>query len=410
MQGIFVYPVSMRDLVRGVANDPSNPRVVFAWQSPTVGDSNDGATVRRLRGGFFMNLADPLTYRVLRPDGTELVAATNIDPTDEANQLDPVSTGGKGRLIVPTFTVDVAEPVGLYTLEVTFTAVPTDGPTLDPQTVSYTFRVLDEDLGYVDAYAQLTDLLAAGFPVGDPTPVGGFSPDDARRALLRATAYINDITRRFFEPRYQVLDVNGKGGPVLQIEPPIAGLTDVSFTFTTFSPADLPIEEGDLRVYNRHLRQGMVRPDDREDPRIEFLRTPVYRYPRAQLMGETDLLSSYVGFVDSQQNVKLRGVFGYTDPDGSPFGCTPLLIRECTMRLAARYIEPLWSQMGGAGNRVYAAGPVTNERTMDQSVSYANAMFSGGANTAAFIGAFTGDPEIDNILVRFMAPPMMGSA
>lgn len=406
----------MSDLVRGEANSTTNPRVLFAWQSPNVGDSLETGVPpakRQLKGGFFQPLADPLIFRVLRPDNTELIAATNVDPTDPANQLDPVDGGpassGEGRIIVPPFTIPTTEPTGTYTLEVTFIADPEDTAPLPAQTVSFPFRVLDEGLGCVDAYAQLVDLLDAGFPIGNPAPCGGFSLSDASNALLRASRYIEQITSRFFDARYRVFDLNGKGGPAIQTEHSIIGLTNVAFTFTTFTPADLPIQEGDLRVYNRHIRQGLLEPDDRNDPRVEFLRTPVYRFPRSQILGEVDILSSYIGFTDSQQNVKMKGMWGYTDPDGSPFGTTPRLIREVTMRLAARYIQPLWQQLGGAGERAAIGGPLVSERTLDQSATFAN-LAGTKIGLGAYAGAFTGDPEIDQILAMYMAPPKFRSA
>jgi hypothetical protein len=227
--------------------------------------------------------------------------------------------------------------------------------------------------------------------------------------LLRASRYVEEITGRTFSAAYRVHDLDGRGGSILQVHTPIVGLTSVTFTFTTFTPADLPVSEGDLRVYNRHIRQRLLEPDDRQDPRVEFLRTPSYRYPRGEILGDVDLLSGDVGFAESQQNVKLKGVFGYTDPDETPFGKTPDLIVEATMRLAARYIQPLWKQLGGAGVIAKPAGAISTERTMDQSVSYTNASFGGAAGNA-FTGVFTGDPEIDQILALFMRPPRFGSA
>jgi len=396
----------MADLVRGEANSTSNPRVLFAWQSPNVGDDP------KPKGGFFQPLDDPLSFRVLDPDGTEIIPPTAIDPTDPANQLDPVSEGGAGRIIVLPFTIPLVAQLGTYTVEVTFIVNPSDGPALPVQTKSFTFRVLDEATPFIEgSYAQLQDMIDACFPIGDPAPIGGFTYADAERALLDASCFIEEITSRFFGPRYRVFDLDGRGGPLLQTDHVIIGLTDVAFTFTTFTPADLPIEEGDLRVYNRHIRQGLLEPDDRQDPRVEFLRTPVYRFPRSQLLGEIDILSSYIGFTESQQNVKLKGVWGYTDPDGSPFGRVPRKIVECCLRLAARNIQPLWKRIGGAGERQQVAGPILSERTLDQSVSFANVAASQSTGgPGAYTGAFTGDPAIDQILALYMAPPKFGSA
>src|SRR5690606_11723314 len=319
--------------------------------------------------GFFQPLVE-LSFRILRPDGTELLT-DSIDPTDTAYHYDPVDgiPVGDGRIVALPFTVAEDEPTGLYTIQVTFVAHPTNGAELAEQTVEWQFRVLDEAQGYLaTAYAQLQDMLDEGFPIGATAPAGGYTYAQARSALLRASRYVEQITRRIFRPQYLVVDCDGRGSSILQFEQEIIGLAKVAFTYTTFSPADLPIEEGDLRVYNRHIRQRLFQPDDREDPRVEFLRVPSATYPRSTLFA-SDLLSGSVGFVASQQSVKFRGMWGYTDPDGSPFGCTPHLIREATLRIAARYIGPLWAQVGGGSSGV--AGPLLSERTMDQSVTYA---------------------------------------
>jgi hypothetical protein len=401
----------MMQIVRGTTNDNTNPRVLFAWQSPNVGDSLETGTPpskRQLKGGFFQPFSE-LSFEVLRPDGSTLVPSTVVDVALEANYLDPASDGGKQRIVILPFSVGAAEPVGTYTANVTFIADPDDGPAIPVQTIAVPFRVLDDGHPLVAGYAQIVDAIDQGFPINDPTPCGGYSYTQAKQAIERASRYVEQITGRFFENRYLVNDYDGDGGPALQIDNPIIGMTDVTFTFTTFTPADLPIEEGDLRVYNRHMRQNLTQPDDREDPRVEFLRTPNYRYPRAQLVGSVDILSSFIGFTDSQQNVKLKGMFGYTDFDGTPFGKTPDLITEVTLRIAARYIGNLWTQIGGAGVQPSPAGAIMSERTMDQTVTYTNSGGSGTGNNA-FAGVFTGDPEIDQLLALYMMPPRYRSA
>lgn len=391
----------MADLVLGQANSLTNPQIVFGWQSPNVSDPAGNT----LQGGFFQPL-DSVSFRVLREDGTVYVGPTVVDPTDPAYQLDAADTDNAGRLIVLPFTVAAPEDPGTYTVEVTFVAHPPSGA-LAEQVVSWPFRVLDPAQGYLDrSYAQLQDMLDQGFPVGNPAPVGGYSFVQARRALLRASRFIEEITGRFFTPRYTAYDFDGRGGSILQVEHPIVGLTHVGFTFSTWRPADLPIQEGDLRVYNRHIRQNLTNPDDRQDPRVEFLRVAESSY-RDLVYSSADLLSSNIGFAESQQNLKLIGVWGYTDYDGSPFGKTPDLLVELTLRLAARYIEPLWVALGGAGSAAMASGPIASERTLDQSVTFAN--FTSSVGAGAYFGAFTGDPEIDNLLVLFMAPPLMRS-
>ena len=389
----------MPDLVRGEANDNANPRVLFAWQ-PSV----DGTS----QGGFFQPITS-LSFRILDPDGAEYLGTTVVTVTDDDNVVDRTDENGKGRIFILPFTVDTGQVTGAWSAEVTFVADPVDGAPWPSQVVSVPFRLLDEAQPFVDgSYAQVQDMLDNGFPIGAPAPPGGYSHTDAARALRLASAFVDRVTSRYFEARYHEYDLDGRGGAALQFDHVAVGLTDVAFTFTTFTPADLPIEAGDLRVYNRHIRQGLLEPDDRNDPRVEFLRVPNYRYPRH---GGSDLLSAGVGFVESQQNVKCRGVWGYTDPDGSPFGKTPELIVEATLRIAASKIQPLWSSIGGAGSSIGStpAGPIVEEKTLDQQVKFADVASSNATNNA-YVGNFTGDPAIDQILALFMAPPKYRSA
>ena len=394
------------DLVRGAANSLSNPSVVFAWQPVSVADATNNA----LRSGFYQPM-DAVSFRIVDGSGTEVIATTVVDLDDTNNLLDG-DQAESGRLIILPFTVPTSSPTGTYTAEVTFTAHPTGGDALAEQTVTFPFRVLDETAGFTNSYAQLDDLVAQGFPVGQPPPcAGGYSYTKARVALERASRYVEEITGRIFGPHYMIHDHDGQGGPILQLNHAVVALTDLRLTFTTFSPADLPISEGDVRVYNRHARQRMIGKgdDDRQDPRIEFLRVASdYGAARGGFMGDTHLLSGRSTFTASGQNIQLSGVFGYTDWDGSPYGKVPDLIKEVTMRLAARYLQPLWQQVGGAGPAGTAAGPITVERTLDQAVSFAN--IAGEAGPGAYAGAFTGDPEIDQLLVLYKAPATYRSA
>ena len=99
------------------------------------------------------------------------------------------------------------------------------------------------------------------------------------------------------------------------------------------------------------------------------------------------------------QNITLRGVFGYTEPDGSPSGKTPDLIRHATKLLVMREL-PL---LGNADQREDAQRRyrLTSERTRDQSYTL---------EALKLHGAFTGDPEIDNLLVAFVRPADVGAA
>ena len=98
-------------------------------------------------------------------------------------------------------------------------------------------------------------------------------------------------------------------------------------------------------------------------------------------------------------NIEARGLWGYTEDDGSAEGRTPLEIRRVTILLVLRTLPPMGDTdaAGEARNR----WRILEERTRDQSYKL---------DRVAQTGAFTGDPEIDGILARFRRPPGLGAA
>jgi len=362
--------------------DPA-PAGLFGYQERDVDE-----------GGFFRDLAE-LEYRLVDSNGAEAQAWTVVIVDRDAANTDAVLDVKQG-LYAPTITIPDPAAVGEWRIEWRFRV-----ETGDPQKTSFTpLYVVAADHPIADGYVQVQEMLDEG------VPVAMFTFTRIARAIKTASELFETWTGRHFEPRLITVDVDGEGSPIKQMGMPIIGLANVEFTFTTFSPADLPIEEGDLRVYNRHIRNAMTQPDDRDDPRIEFLRIENFRYPRETLLGDTDLLSSTIGFPLSQQNIKISGMFGFTDPDGSAFGRTPSLVKEAVMRIAMGKLQPLWVTTGGGAN-IGVTGPVASERTIDQHVTYGDLADKG--TTGAFTGYFTGDPAIDQIISTFRRPPRLRS-
>lgn len=352
---------------------------IFGWQ-PT--DDEDVL-------GFFAELEE-LEYRVLNVAGAEQVAWTVVD-------VDADAVEGHPGLYAPSITVPaLSTSYGTWTVQWRFTVETGD----DQQTSTTYFRVVALAQPIADAYAQVQDLLDEG------VPSALFTSARMVRALELASRLFEEWTGRTFGPRVLDYDVDGRGGPILQLEQPIIGLTAAALTFTSFSTSDMAIESGDLRVYNRHIRSNLKHPDDRQDPRVEWLRLTGWGYPRRGSLGEADLISAHAGFPESQQNVKLSGVFGYTDFDGTPFGKVPDLVREAVMRIAMTKLAPLWAATGG-GSGIGISGPIQSEKTMDQSVSYANLAASG---SGAYVGAYTGDPAVDQLILTFKRPPLIRGA
>ncbi|HHV62117.1 MAG TPA: hypothetical protein GXX51_05705 [Firmicutes bacterium] len=189
----------------------------------------------------------------------------------------------------------------------------------------------------------------------------GVAPEEAsdariEAAIKRASDLIERLTGQWFEPREKTLILDGNGGFTLFLGVPVISLSGVKIDGRA---VDLAL----LRVYNS--------PEDRKNPRIHF---------------------SW-GFPKGKRNVEVTGTFGYVEEDGS----TPELIRYACRRLVVKDLAPL-SDMDAQEERKRAR--VISETTDRHSYTLAqDQRFSG----------LTGDPEVDGILVEFMAPPGVGS-
>lgn len=211
--------------------------------------------------------------------------------------------------------------------------------------------------------------------------------------IARASRSLEMFTGRWFEPRSHTFLMDGRGGPILQLEIPIIRVTAVRLLDYDDPSGELgdDLDLDQLRVYNRHISQQLLAPDDRENPRIEWITVAGRRF---------GIVGGY--FPTGSQNVLVSGVFGYTEPDGSQYGRTPSDIELATQMLVVRNLAKLADV--SARQETALAPRITEMRTRDQSISYSAA---GGGS--ARLGAFTGDPEIDVIIARYMRPPTMAA-
>ena len=312
--------------------------------------------------------------------------ASAYDPQNEDWGVDPEDDPGPGRRTVRWYAV-----------------LEEDGPEISWTT--YTERLLNgakPDAG-VPYYALIADLRTEGFT----TVV--LSDARAAQLLARATQYIEMFTGRRFVAEPKDLALEGSGGPKLMLSEPIVGIDPDGLRvelepYPVTSGTSLPYSRETVRVYSRHLTQRLTQPDDRQNPKIEVFDPTGFRDYGGGNRGGA--LARYA-FPRGQQNVHLRGVFGFTEWDGSPAGRTPALIAHAAMLLVRRHM------VGGgigAGGGPSGGAIVTSEKTRDQSVSYASPGSVGsGRAGSVLLGAFTGDPEIDTILASFMRQISLGA-
>jgi len=281
------------------------------------------------------------------------------------------------------------EPLGAHELRWFLQAT----PGAPEQTVREDFDVVAEGAGSsACGYALVSDLRAEGVTAADAT--------DARlaRLILLASQYIDRVTGRFFEPRSMMLTVDGSGGRTQLLGHPIIAIGAVRMFAGPFTElADLPVIPSSFRIYNRHLTQQLLDPDDREDPRLEF-------FHESDLLGVHATSGAQLGlgslvWLPGVQNVSIEGLFGFTDPDGSAVGRTPDLIRHVTKLLVLREL-PKMTDVARREDR-QKRWRLVSERTRDQGYNL---------EPLRAQGTFTSDPEIDAILVAYQRPPQLGAA
>lgn len=222
--------------------------------------------------------------------------------------------------------------------------------------------------------------------------------------IARATAMIDKITGQWFEPRPRTFLLDGRGHDALHFQVPIIAITGLEIEESTEE-----IDFDTIKVYNRHLTQGLVNPDDRYDPKLVFDNVTWLR----TLTGRDT--TTYVDglFYHGPQNISVTGIFGFTelglnDPIGETstgsqvplsYGDTPELIKYAAKRLAIRYMYPIINS--GTGSSI-SSGTVKRRKNMDEEIEWA-------VNNVNPGDSVTGDYEVDNILAGYMAPMSIGA-
>ncbi len=218
------------------------------------------------------------------------------------------------------------------------------------------------------AYASVAEMRAEG--VNDDVA------SDLRLAMAldEASRTIDRLTGWFFEPRREVVRLSGKNARTIELPFPPIEIEHVRVGGGFWMPAyNIPLNPELLWVVGAPVRA------DFDAPRITL------RFGYAFPVG--------------QGNVEVAGLFGYTEPDGTPHGRTPLAIKRATMILALRSIPGVADVDAREDNRRRAR--LIEERTRDQAYRLA---------PPPVAIALTGEPEVDDILVRYRRPLGLGAA
>lgn len=248
-------------------------------------------------------------------------------------------------------------------------------------------------------YCTVQEIRCEGF-----TDVAEFPNSRITAKIAEASRYIEAITGRFFEPRTQVLKVDAHGTKDLLLEHPIINITEVRILGQDIASQDVILESDEFVFYNRHLSQGLLNPDDRDNPKISLIRLTDNALSGIRTTFRAGVVFGAEFFPFGVQNIQVSGKFGYTDIDTAvtpdPDGITPLLIKKACMLLTIRELPPARDIDCVTERR---RNDIIEERVRDQTIRYRT-------GKSARIGGIIGDPEIDDILARFTRPFHLGAA
>jgi len=207
------------------------------------------------------------------------------------------------------------------------------------------------------------------------------------RRIREYSMLVNSWTGRMgFHPIYATLRLEGQDAEALLLEEAVIAIDQITDSYGN------AYEAANYRVYNRHLDGG---PDDRYNPKVD-------RFVCETQDGRIRVLGSWP---QGNQNLLVSGVFGFTDPEPGEstveqvsLGTTPDdLARVIGVLISRQLQDPLVSDP-----TVQTPGSIRSMRTRDQAVTFGGA--AGASGDAGTAGAMTGDPLLDQILVRYSKP------
>ena len=302
-------------------------------------------------------------------------------------------TAGAGRLskgrYFATWVMPGTTKPGRHQIRWTYQFASTD----TPMQARVPFEIVSEYVAEPHLLCGLLDFQAEG--------VGPQNRGRELGAIRSATRTIERLTGdRFFDPRARVLTLDGTGSPWLPL--PMTIIAIESVTISSFGDTfDDVIDPSEYRVFARHVSEGMVPPTDRDVPKIEL-----GPWGESSQWQPVDGWGSSSGrrFPEGRRNVQVKGVFGLTEYDGTPWGRTPEQLVEVCKTLAFKELPKKGSADATSATAGAPAGPLVRLKQRDQEVEWA----APGAGSVRS-GMLTGDADVDDVILSFRRPSFMSA-
>lgn len=186
-------------------------------------------------------------------------------------------------------------------------------------------------------------------------------------------AFIERVTGNWFFAKAMTLDWDGRGTTLLQLPWPIITVTSL-FVNEDFDNA---IDADEYRAYTG---RGESERDDRRNPRIKLITSETSIFT-----GTGAVTGRSTVFEVGEQNQRIVGTFGFTEPDGS----VPPPIEYALLKLVVKGSKKLGL------TDAFPAGPMIEEETDRHRRKWADPY------TGSKMWPTTGDPEVDQILARY---------
>lgn len=355
----------MPALVRSETSDCTNPTLDLFVKD----GSGNPVNASSVEFQIFENVSTPGVPVQIYP--STLGARQAVDLSD-CPAGDRVSTGR----YVAEYTVPNNALIGTWEIR-WFVTLSVGSP---EQTFVEEFEVLSSAvLGASDTYISVSDVRAAG--------LNSSLVDDASIAasICLWQQILERATSQWFSPISLEMYLDGTDSDTLHLPVPIISVEELRVNDSTDA-----LDESLYRVYN-----GRRLPDDRKNPRIA-------------LIGNTnrDIFTSYdrfsrLRFFTGKQNQYVKGVFGYTEADGS----TPEAIRRALLKLVIRDLgTPLVDNPGTVvPPPPLTSGVVSEEWTDGHKIKY---QVSGGEYKprAPGLAGLIDDPAVQRIITLYKAP------